>query len=59
MSEPESYCPTPCDDDCDADCHEWHEVAYKREHDPYTCPGATESGLRRNLDAAERENGTL
>lgn len=27
-------CPTPCDDDCDALCHEGHQVGYKRDHEP-------------------------
>lgn len=30
-------CPTPCDDDCTAACHETHQVTRKREHDPETC----------------------
>lgn len=32
-------CPTPCDDDCEALCHEGHQVPWKREHDPEHCPG--------------------
>lgn len=47
----EPRCPTKCDSDCDIDCHENHQVTYKRHHDPETCPGATESGLRKDLDA--------
>lgn len=43
-------CPSTCDDDCDVDCHEWHAVGVRRRHDPYTCPGATVSGLRRDLE---------
>lgn len=27
-------CPTLCDNDCDAACHEEHEVSYKRTHQP-------------------------
>lgn len=38
-------CPTSCDDDCEVDCHEGHQVIPKRKHDPETCPGAHESGL--------------
>jgi len=30
-------CPTPCDSECDAPCHEVHEVTYKREHNPRDC----------------------
>lgn len=50
----EPRCPTGCDPDCELDCHEHHVVAYKREHDPQACPGATESGLRKDLDALLR-----
>lgn len=25
-------CPTPCDENCGADCHEAHEVLWKRSH---------------------------
>jgi hypothetical protein len=35
----EGQCPSPCDVDCDADCHEWHQVPFKREHNPEMCPG--------------------
>lgn len=31
-------CPTPCDPDCEAACHEVHKPAGKREHDPDQCP---------------------
>lgn len=30
-------CPTPCDDDCEALCHEGHQVPFKRTHDPEEC----------------------
>lgn len=30
-------CPTSCDDDCDALCHEAHEPAEWRYHDPAAC----------------------
>jgi hypothetical protein len=33
-------CPAPCDDDCEAPCHEAHAVPYKREHDPKDCPAS-------------------
>lgn len=56
FSDDELRCPTNCDDDCDADCHEWHEVVAKRHHNPYTCPGATPSGLRRDLDEKARDD---
>lgn len=32
-----SSCPTECDSDCDAACHEWHAVPWKRHHDPVRC----------------------
>jgi hypothetical protein len=38
VNEPSSSCPTPCDDDCEAACHEWHYVHWKREHNPQACP---------------------
>lgn len=31
-------CPTPCDDDCEAECHEWHQPSYRRAHQPENCP---------------------
>lgn len=30
-------CPTPCDDDCEAVCHEAHAADFKRCHDPVEC----------------------
>lgn len=30
-------CPTICDDDCDARCHEWHQVTAKRSHIADSC----------------------
>jgi hypothetical protein len=45
-------CPTPCDDDCEAFCHESHNVGYKRTHWPEDCPGHP---LRAALAAAEAE----
>jgi hypothetical protein len=30
-------CPTPCDDDCEAPCHEAHSVTWKRDHDVGEC----------------------
>jgi hypothetical protein len=30
-------CPTECDEDCEADCHEYHCVTWKRQHDPEEC----------------------
>jgi len=32
-------CPTLCDEDCEVDCHEGHQVSYKRDHEPEDCPG--------------------
>lgn len=31
-------CPTPCDDDCEAECHQWHVPRWKRDHQPEDCP---------------------
>lgn len=31
-------CPTDCDDNCDAPCHEWHQPTYRRDHRPDECP---------------------
>jgi hypothetical protein len=30
-------CPTPCDDDCDAPCHETHQPDFKRHHPVDIC----------------------
>lgn len=35
-----AVCPTECDDDCDAPCHEAHYVPWRRQHDPQNCPAA-------------------
>jgi hypothetical protein len=32
--EDAGWCPTPCDDDCEADCHELHQVPRRRDHNP-------------------------
>lgn len=32
------HCPTLCDDDCDAPCHEVHAIPRKRGHEPAACP---------------------
>lgn len=32
-------CPTDCDPDCEATCHEYHQVTRRREHDPEKCRG--------------------
>ena len=32
LTHPAGACPTPCDGDCDADCHEWHAIPAKRTH---------------------------
>lgn len=37
--EEQQTCPTECDDDCRADCHEYHEVRARRDHQPEDCPG--------------------
>jgi hypothetical protein len=31
-------CPTLCEDDCEAACHEGHRVYWRREHRPEDCP---------------------
>lgn len=33
-------CPTMCDDDCEARCHEWHQPPFKRDHRPESCERA-------------------
>jgi len=33
-----TVCPSECDDDCEAPCHEEHAVPWKRHHDPQDCP---------------------
>lgn len=35
-----AICPTDCDDDCDALCHEWHAIPSRRDHQPDQCPSA-------------------
>lgn len=37
----DTACPTPCDDDCDAGCHEHHNVIWRRDHQPEDCPAVT------------------
>lgn len=41
-------CPTSCDPDCDAVCHEIHLPEWKRDHNPRLClaqlNGATNDG---------------
>lgn len=37
MAENDYTCPTLCDDDCDALCHEGHQVLAKRRHDQADC----------------------
>lgn len=33
-------CPTTCDPDCDAVCHEDHVAGHKKKHWPYDCPAS-------------------
>lgn len=33
-------CPTACEPDCQADCHELHKAAADRDHQPDDCPGS-------------------
>lgn len=40
-------CPTPCDDDCTAGCHEAHQPKWKRDHDPMACPSALNGAVNR------------
>lgn len=44
MSETEPRCSTPCDDDCEAVCHEDHVPGHKKAHWPYDCPAAERYG---------------
>lgn len=37
-------CPTPCDDDCDAPCHESHQPDFKRMHPVEICEANVASG---------------
>lgn len=37
-------CPTTCDPDCDAVCHEDHVAGHKKDHWPYDCPAANRYG---------------
>lgn len=30
-------CPTECDDDCGAECHEYHYVRWRRQHEAGSC----------------------
>lgn len=41
-------CPTPCDDDCEATCHEWHRVAFKRTHSAGSCQVERHGGVSWN-----------
>lgn len=34
-------CPSDCDPDCAADCHEEHAVPWKRHHEAAACPSRT------------------
>ena len=43
-------CPTLCDDDCEASCHEAHLPRHKREHDPAACPGNVAPTPERDAD---------
>jgi hypothetical protein len=36
-TSPPGPCSTPCDDDCEAHCHESHKPADRRLHNPVTC----------------------
>lgn len=51
-------CPTPCDLDCIADCHEWHEVVQKRSHNVYECPSVNKvfEEFVENVQARRRNN---
>ena len=46
LAEPKdgARCPTPCDADCDAVCHEGHKVGARRLHDPDQCPYIRNTG---------------
>jgi hypothetical protein len=35
-----AVCPTLCDDNCEATCHEAHDPWWKRIHQPHNCPSA-------------------
>lgn len=44
--DPAAVCPTPCDDDCDAPCHEGHAVPWKRQHQVEDCLTAQRDAAR-------------
>lgn len=39
-------CPTSCDDDCEARCHEGHVVTWKRDHEYESCLPPAQEGNR-------------
>jgi len=47
-------CPSVCDPDCDATCHEAHQPRIKQQHDPVTCSGADQPTLRDQLAEVAR-----
>jgi len=51
-------CSTWCDDDCEARCHEWHEVAAARAHDPLRCEMRVEMQRMRARAAWPRTSNT-
>jgi hypothetical protein len=48
-------CPTPCDPDCEQPCHEVHDVASHREHDPTVCVATLLTAAQVEGAEAERE----
>jgi hypothetical protein len=51
---PLAGCPTPCDPDCEAACHQSHEPVHKRWHDPGWSCQETQRAIAEAV-AAERE----
>jgi hypothetical protein len=47
-------CPTPCDPDCEAECHQSHDPAYRRWHQPGWSCRETQLAIAEAV-AAERE----
>lgn len=47
----DTRCPTPCDDDCDAGCHEHHVVRWRRDHQPENCPAVRPEDARTGVSA--------
>jgi hypothetical protein len=56
-------CPVPCEANCDADCHEAHQVSWKRTHQPDDCPSKRDKVYRsaagRPVDLGDDPDGDI